>query len=388
MHLHLIIKQNIAMKTLYNLSSFTKALILLGAFGITGLVKAQDPIFTQFYNNPLYYNPGNVGLNPGMRARINYRDQWPSLPNNFKTYSFNMDIAERSIPGSGGLGFIILNDKAGAGKLQTTSVGLSTAARVQIRQNSVAQVGISVSFVQKMINCNDLVFSDQLDPRYGNINPTAFQSTESWNIAYPDFAVGGVYRFSETNLSITGIQGTFGVAVHHVFRPNESLSGLSAPLPRKLVVHGDMVMGIDQSSRSFINRMNNPKSLMFNPGFIYEKQGNFSTFSIGLNVLQSSTYTTGIWYRNQIFDFVKANDLMFTLGLYLPFNKGSRMKIIYSYDLILTALRPAAGGAHEVTIAFEFDDVSLFGNSYAYNNRFGSANRRKRPYQELERYPF
>jgi hypothetical protein len=64
------------------------------------------------------------------------------------------------------------------------------------------------------------------------------------------------------------------------------------------------------------------------------------------------------------------------------------MKIIYSYDLVLTQLRPAAGGAHEVTIAFEFDDVSLFGSNYAYGSRFGSENRRRRPYQELERYPF
>ncbi|MDO9579128.1 MAG: PorP/SprF family type IX secretion system membrane protein [Bacteroidales bacterium] len=376
------------MKTLYNFRSFIKAFILLGAIGVSGLIKAQDPMFTQFYNNPLYYNPGTAGLNPGMRVRINYRDQWPNLPNNFKTYSFNMDIAERSIPGSGGLGLIFLNDKAGAGKLQTTSVGLSTAARVPIQENSVAQVGFSVSFVQKMINWNDLVFSDQLNPRYGNINPTAFQAPDRSNVTYPDFAVGGVYRFSETNLSITGIQGTFGVAVHHVFRPNESLSGLNTRLPRKLVVHGDLVLDVNQSYRSFYNRINNPKSLMLNPGFIYEKQGDFSTFSIGVNVLQSSVYTTGIWFRNQIFDFVKANDLMFVVGLYLPFNKGSRMKIIYSYDLILTALRPAAGAAHEVTISFEFDDLSLFGGGDAYGNTFGSSSHERRRYHKLKCYPF
>ena len=39
-------------------------------------LKAQDPSFSQFYNNPIYYNPGYIGLNAGLRTRFNYRDQW------------------------------------------------------------------------------------------------------------------------------------------------------------------------------------------------------------------------------------------------------------------------------------------------------------------------
>jgi len=372
------------MKTFYTLRSFVKVCIILGSIGISGLVKAQDPMFTQFYNNPLYYNPANVGLNPGMRLRFNYRDQWPNLPDDFKTYNFNMDVAERSIPGSGGFGLIILNDKAGTGKLQTSSVGLSTAARVPLQENMVMQVGMSVSFVQKMINWNDLVFTDQLNPRYGNIYESAFQAPEKSKVTYPDFAVGGVYRFSETNASIAGIQGTLGVAVHHVFRPNESFLGLSSPLPRKLVVHGDLVLDVDQGSGSFYKRAGNNKSFKFNPGFNYEKQGDFSTYSVGVNVMKSSIYS-GIWFRNQTFDFVKSNDLMLVLGLYLPFNKESRMKIMYSYDFILTELRPAAGSAHEITIAIEFDDFSLFSGSNSGNR---GAGRGGRSYQEMECTPF
>ena len=372
------------MKTFSTFSSFIKAFMLLGILGITGLAKAQDPMFTQFYNNPLYYNPANVGLNPGMRMRFNYRDQWPNLPDDFKTYNFNMDVAERSIPGSGGFGLIILNDKAGNGKMQTSSVGLSTAARVPLQENMVAQVGMSVSFVQKMINWNDLVFTDQLNPRYGNIYQTAFQAPDKNKVTYPDFAVGGVYRFSESNSSIAGIQGTLGVAVHHVFRPNESFIGLSSPLPRKLVVHGDLVLDVEQGSGSFYKRSrSNSNSFKFNPGFNYEKQGDFSTYSVGVNVMKSSIYS-GVWFRNQTFDFVKSNDLMLVLGLYLPFSKESRMKIMYSYDFILTELRPAAGAAHEITIALEFDDISLFGGG----RKFGSGNRGGRSYSEMECTPF
>jgi hypothetical protein len=79
---------------------------LIRAFVILSLavgsyqLKAQDPLFSQFYNNPIYYNPGYIGLNQGVRTRFNYRDQWTGLPVDFKTYNFSMDIAERAIPGS------------------------------------------------------------------------------------------------------------------------------------------------------------------------------------------------------------------------------------------------------------------------------------------------
>jgi type IX secretion system PorP/SprF family membrane protein len=375
------------MKTSLSLRIFIKAFIIAGAIGITGHLKAQDPIFTQFYNNPLYYNPGTVGLNQGMRMRFNYRDQWPSLPVDFKTYNFSMDVAERNIPGSGGLGIIALSDKAGTGMMKTSILGLATSVRVPLQENMVAQVGIMTSFVQKMINWEDLVFTDQLNPRYGNINPTAFEAPDKSKVTYPDLAVGGVYRFSEVGMSFANIQGTIGAAMHHVFKPNESFLGLSSPLPRKLVVHGDLVFEIDQSEGNFYNRSRNPKTFKFNPGFNLEKQGDFSTYSIGVNILKSSIYS-GVWFRNQTFDFVQSNDLMLALGLYLPFNRDSRLKLMYTYDFILTELRPAAGASHEITIALEFDEFNLFSGGGGGGRSFGSSSRGGRSYHEMECCPF
>ncbi|MEI6749934.1 MAG: PorP/SprF family type IX secretion system membrane protein [Bacteroidales bacterium] len=375
------------MKKSLNLRIFIKAFIIAGAIGTIGDLNAQDPIFSQFYNNPLYYNPGNVGLNPGMRMRFNYRDQWSGLPVDFKTYNFSMDIAERNIPGSGGLGLIALSDRAGTGMIKTSILGLATAVRVPLQENMIAQVGIMASFVQKNIDMSQLVFADQLSARYGNIYQTAFEAPADQKVTYPDFTIGGVYRFSELGMSFANIQGTLGAAMHHVFTPNESFLGLSAPLPRKLVVHADLVFEIDQSEGNFYNRSRNPKSFKFNPGFNLEKQGDFSTFSIGLNVLKSSIYT-GLWFRNQTFDFVQSNDLMITAGLYLPFNKGSRLKLMYSYDFVLTELATAAGASHEITIAFEFDDFNLFSGGGGGGRSFGSSGRGGRSYHEMECCPF
>ncbi len=336
------------------------ALILLALVSVLSL-KAQDPHFTQFYNNPIYYNPGYIGLNPGYRARFNYRDQWTGLPTDFKTYSFSMDVAERGIPGSGGLGMLVLSDKAGTGLIKNNSVGIGTAARVPLQENMVTQVGFMVSFVQKSIDWDHLVFTDQLSARYGNIYPTNFEAPDKNNVTYPDFSVGGVYRFAETGWNFSAIQGTFGLALHHAFTPNESFLGLTATLPRKLVVSGDLVLEIEQGRGSSYRNYRNTGSFKFNPGFIYEKQAEFSTYSVGVNVLKSSIYF-GIWFRNQTFDLFKANDAMFSVGVNAPFNRESRLKIMYTYDYIITELRTAARASHEISLVFEFDSFSLFSN--------------------------
>ena len=45
----------------------------------------QDPIFTQFYSNPIYLNPAFSGTNKCPRFVMNYRNQWPAFPGAFIT---------------------------------------------------------------------------------------------------------------------------------------------------------------------------------------------------------------------------------------------------------------------------------------------------------------
>lgn len=67
-------------------------------FGLCSLVLvvnvafAQDPQFSQYYQAPLYLNPGFTGITPQQRLAINHRIQWPNLPQAFSTYSFSYDI--------------------------------------------------------------------------------------------------------------------------------------------------------------------------------------------------------------------------------------------------------------------------------------------------------
>src|SRR5918993_275054 len=81
---------------------------------------AQDPQFTQFYANPLYLNPAFAGSVRCPRVGLNYRNQWPALNKAYITNSASYDQHFDAI--NGGIGILVLTDKAGEGTLSTTNI--------------------------------------------------------------------------------------------------------------------------------------------------------------------------------------------------------------------------------------------------------------------------
>lgn len=325
-------------------------LVILINFLLTCGLSAQDFDFSQWYNNPTYYNPAYVGLTNGLKARFTYRRQMVKIPSKFKTYAFSADIAERSLPGAGGLGIIVDSYNASDGMVNQTIAGLMPSVRIPIAEYMVMQLGIQVAFVQKRLNWNNLIFPDQLDPRYGNIYPTGFVAPNANKISYPDFTAGMLFQFKGNNVS-----GVVGGALHHLTRPNESFYEGSAPLPRKWVAHLDLIWEFSQN-RGFYKRSS---SFKINPGFIYQSQATLSQFAFGANFYFTSIYL-GIWYKNESFEYDTYSTLSLMAGIKIPFNEVVRMKLMYSYDFVIYPEYAFTGPTHEFTLVFEFDDITLF----------------------------
>jgi len=328
----------------------TLTFALLFNFLITCGVYSQDMDFSQWYNNPTYYNPAYVGVSTGLKARFTYRRLMVKIPSSFRTYSFSVDIADRNLPGAGGIGMIVANNSANQGLVNHTVVGIMPSVRIPIAENMVMQLGIQAAFVQKRLNWDGLIFPDQLDPRYGNIYPTGFVSPNSDKITYPDFSAGMLFQFKGNNLS-----GVIGGALHHLTRPNESFYEGSAPLPRKYLAHIDLIWEFEQS-KGYYKRNS---SFKINPGFIYQSQAKLSQFAFGMNFYFTSVYM-GLWYRNESFDYDTYSTLSFMAGLRIPFSDVSRLKLMYSYDFVIYPEYTFTGPTHEITLIIEFDDVMLF----------------------------
>ena len=74
------------MKTLGKIILLLSAMVLLQK-----QVRAQDPIFSQYYANPIYLNPAFAGTAHCARMTFNYRNQWPALTGQFITTSAAFD---------------------------------------------------------------------------------------------------------------------------------------------------------------------------------------------------------------------------------------------------------------------------------------------------------
>jgi type IX secretion system PorP/SprF family membrane protein len=312
----------------------------------------------------MYFNPAYTGINTGVRARFTFRDQWPNLPVDFRSYYFSADLGDRNLPGSGGLGLIVNSDNEGIGFIKNLSVGLSVGVRIPITATVVSQVGIKAAIVQESVNWDDFVFSDQLSEKYGNIYLSSFTPPDANKKVYPDFGAGGLLQFANPEGNVTGVAG---FAVDHIFRPDEAfLSTSSAPLPRKYVAHLDVVIsaGAGASSSMYASGGTNDP-LKINPGIIYQNQNNMNSLEAGFNMLKYNIYL-GAWFKTGL-NNNPSSAIALVAGYRYTFAEDMSIKFMYSYDLMAAGSMQGLGGAHEISLILEFDKLTIFGGGGGVN---------------------
>ncbi|MBC8475589.1 MAG: type IX secretion system membrane protein PorP/SprF [Bacteroidetes bacterium] len=284
----------------------------------------QDPIFTQFYSNPIYLNPAFAGSRVCPRFALNYRNEWPNISGNFITTAAAYDQKVESL--SGGLGLIVLTDNA-AKTVKTTRVSAVYAYNQSITRKFSINFGIEATFFQKSLDWNKLTFGDMIDPRRGFVYPTN------------DLSRGGTSSGVDFSAGVIGYTDKFffGFATHHLNEPNESLmNSVDVPLPMRYTAHLGAVMPLEMNGGRYAKNKD-----FISPNIIFTQQGTFQQLNMGLYIKKSSL-TGGIWYRNK-------DAFIITLGL-----ESEYIKVGYSYDITISKLSLGSGGSHEVSMGFNF----------------------------------
>jgi len=293
----------------------------------SGHVKAQDPLFSQFYATPLYLNPALAGSNDCMRIMAGYRNQWPVLDKSFTTYTVNTDRYVDAL--HGGVGIAVLSDDA-AGLINTLKASAVYAYHLKLGNQSSLNAGIEAGFHQQRINWDKLIFPDMINPGTGQIISGSEPKPANTSMMVPDFSTG----------LLLGIANKYyaGIAVHHLAEPDISYYANSndGKLFRKYTVHAGANLILHDSYFQ-----NNKGQLSINPNVLYQQQQNAHQVNLGTNF----TYypiTLGLWYRH---NFENPDAVIFVVGI-----MQKRFKFGYSYDYSLSKLLGESGGAHEATV--------------------------------------
>lgn len=247
-----------------------KKYLLIFVFSIAvSYVSAQDIHFTQYDENPSLVNPALVGSRYVMRASVCYKDQWGSVTVPYRTYGVSYEMKfkasawEKTDPYrtktykkafsrlAGGLSFY--GDKAGDGNMGTNMVNLSLATFIKTSDISTLSVGLQGGVIQKSVNFEKFIFSNQYNGTNGydpNISNQETEGTRSFLSA--DFAGGLLWHISHEESAIgenNQLDGDIGAAVFHVNKPKQKfLTSTTDQLYSKIVVHSRWTIGIPHSN--------------------------------------------------------------------------------------------------------------------------------------------
>jgi type IX secretion system PorP/SprF family membrane protein len=291
---------------------------------------AQDPHFSQFYSTPLFLAPSFAGTSSQKsRAAFNYRNQWPEVSQAFTTRAFSFDHFFSEI--NSGIGVLFTHDLSGQGNLSLINVGAQYSYDFQINREIHVRPGTHIYYTQRGIDNSKLIFYDQISE---NINYSVADLPGELKSDI-DFATS-VIAYSKTYWG--------GVTLDHLLNSNLSLYGNKALTPLKISVFGGYRLPL---KRKLLLSFEESLTL----AFLYNTQGDYRELQLG-SYYHKNPLVFGMWYRGvPLFknNFPGSDAIIFLMGY-----KIENVNVGYSYDFTISKLRNLTGGAHEISLVFNF----------------------------------
>lgn len=305
--------------------------------GISGF--AQDHMYSQFFNSPVYLNPALNGQFEGdLRMNMIYRNQWTSIPGNgFKYLTASIDY---NIPKfGGGIGLLFNRSTEGSAYLTTNNIAGIYSYSVG-SESYILSFGLQAGISNRTIDWSKLVFNDQIDPTLGYIggSVSAAETPAFSNRFYFDSGAG-----------INLVAGNFmaGGAVQHINQPDVSFSGAKSRLPLRYTGHLSYRLDLN----AYDNVDEDQKSFVI-PSVVIYKESVSSSIAAGLQYKRRSI-NVGMWYRSSGQGGPSA--LVLSLIFDFPMHEGGeKMRLGVSHDVPTSKLNYSnTSGTSEGSVDYE-----------------------------------
>ncbi len=148
----------------------------------------QDPLYSQYINNPMVINPAYAGLNDKFNGSISYRNQWGGFEGNPTTVNVNshMSLVDNKV----GVGALLVQDNIGIAK----NTEFQAAASYKLKLNDKTfSFGMQMGFINFRNNYSDLKLSSPNDPAF----------IQGQNITKPNLGAGAILKSEKYFLGLS-----------------------------------------------------------------------------------------------------------------------------------------------------------------------------------------
>jgi len=312
--------------------------ILLSSLSVME-VKAQDPIFSQYFLVPESLNPAFTGTLVAGYTGLIHRSQWPNENRRIDTeYAFvNSPIGrEREM----GLGLTILNQREVFTNYNYIQINGVYSYNVNLNDEWRFRLGMEAGYGHKNFNFSSLLLEDQINTNDGSTNggtvdPSILKSNDQ--IGFFDIS-SGILLYSD--------KAWFGASLKHLNKPNIAFTDYAAvPLELFLSLHGGYSLSLNDSQISFFPDETNVL-LTAN----YMRQAEYNRLDFG-TALELKPFIVGVLAATNPEGKSNNSHLLTSINIFGSIQLD-RFVFGYSYD-INTSQMGNTQGVHELSLTWQ-----------------------------------
>lgn len=295
------------------------ALIGIGFCWMTSFAFAQqDPLYSQYINNPFVLNPAYAGLTNNLNTAISYRRQWTGFEGSPTTINANghMSLVNNTM----GAGVMMVSDNIGASSVNEAYGAYSY--RIRVTGDKVLSFGLQAGIINTRTNNTKLNQRDPDDPLF------------------------------ETEISVTSP----GVGAGIILTDHKFFIGFS--VPRLLDVKGNagdfntvLYTRHYYAMGSYILFIN--ERMRFKPSVLIKAvSGSPVSFDLNAALVLYENYTAGILTRD-----------LNTYGLFLQALLNDSLRLGYTFEVPTGNSVGASYSTHEIMLGVRFNVLRFHSNS-------------------------
>jgi len=284
----------------------------------------QDPEFSQFMFNKLYYNPAYAGVEGITRFNLLLRSKWTGYTSTFDgsggaptTEILTMNAPIFKI--NSGFGAYVINDHLG--NLNNLAFQGSYAYHLAVKEAKLS-FGINAGFFSQSIDFSQYRPSDPNDPLIGQGKETQVE---------PDLGLGVFYQAKKMYGS---------VSVSHLLNPsfNFGNDNLRNSLQTNLVVMGGYHYELTYN-------------LLITPSVLVQSDFKKTLINFGALAEYNNKFWGGLTYKHQ-------ESISVLLGMNML--KNNAMQVGYGFDYVVSDQNAKKPTSHEIYVSYALP-VSAFG---------------------------